>query len=174
LTSAPLLLVIDDGTLSRGDFISKMEQEGFRITAATGGQEGIALSQQAEPSAILVSPDIPDLSRDAVLRVLTRSQPAPVIALSSSDDESEAVLALEMGAVDVLTRPWRTRESAARIWAAVGAAPRPHVGAGAGAGVGGGVSEGATEPSATHPDSLLAAGPVELNLVRREVRIRGI
>jgi len=161
--SAPVLLVIDDGPLSKGEFISGMEKEGLHVHVALSAEEGIALSLSAEPDAIVVSSDLPDMSSHAVLRLLARTQGAPVVALSTTDDENAVVLALEMGAVDVLTRSWRIRENAARIWAAIRAAS-DHIESPTDA-----LSE---SPSGSCP--VVVAGPVEVDLARRELRIRGV
>lgn len=163
MTHAPLLLIIDDGSLSQADFISGMEEEGLHVEVDSNAEEGIAMSIRAEPDAIVVSSDIPDMSSHAVLRLLARTQGAPVLALTTTDDENDVVLALETGAIDVLTRPWRVRESAARIWAAI---------------------RFATDHLDDRSDPLLegsrkrlpvvVAGPVEVDLARREIRVSGV
>jgi DNA-binding response OmpR family regulator len=163
MTWSPVLLVIDDGRLSKSEFISSLEGEGFCVDLASSGEEGIAMSMRDEPSAIVVSSDIPDMSSHAVLRLLARSQPAPVMALSTTDDENDAVHALEMGAVDVLCRPWRTRESAARIRAAIRSASG-HV-----RGLTGSPVERQTERC-----TVVEAGPVEVDLGRREVQVHKV
>lgn len=125
------------------------------------------LYSSQHPDAIVVSADLPDLSINAVLRLLHESGASPVIALSNSDDEDEAILSLEMGAVEVLnsSRPERVREGAARIWSAIWNPP-------------------ATSPEAPQPivqmngsvrsPNVLVAGPVEVDLVRRQIRVRGL
>jgi two-component system KDP operon response regulator KdpE len=163
LTYTPVLLVIDHGLLSTSGFIADIEQEGLRVEVASSAEEGIAMSVSAQPDAILVSSDIPDMSSHAALRLLAWSQRAPVMALCTADDENDVVLALEMGAVDVLTRPWRIRESAARIWAAIRSAT-DHL-------------DGPSDPLHESPmrsSPIVVAGPVEVDLARREIRIRGV
>jgi DNA-binding response OmpR family regulator len=160
-TYTPVVLLIDGGGFSGGEFISRMEEEGLHVDLASTAREGIAMTMSTEPDAILVSSDVPDMSSLAVLRLLARAQGAPVMALSTTDDENDVVLALEMGAVDALTRPWRTRESAARIWTAIrtmhhqgeSTVPLPH--------------------TSRELRPVVKAGPVEVDLARREVRVRG-
>lgn len=130
---------------------------------ASSGAEGIAMSTRHEPSVILLGPDLPDMSSQAVLRLLSRAQGTPVVALLSGDDEDEAVLALEMGAADVLCRPWRVRESAARLWAAIRwASARP------------GAGPTLVAPGQFHSGGVMVAGPVQVDLDRREVQVRGV
>jgi DNA-binding response OmpR family regulator len=163
LTYTPVLLVIDHGPLSTSGFIADIEQEGLRVEVASSAEEGIAMSVSAQPAAILVSSDIPDMSSHAALRLLAWAQRAPVMALCTTDDEDDVVLALEMGAVDVLTRPWRIRESAGRIWAAIRSA-RDQL-------------DGPSDPlqeSPTRSSPIVVAGPAEVDLARREIRIRGV
>jgi len=159
--ASPVILFIDGGSPSDDGFVAGLAAEGFRLVPAATGDEGIRRCASDPPDAILVSAELPDLSISAVLRRLHEAGAGPVLVLSRSDDEGEAVLALEMGAVDVLNRPARVRETAARIWAALRA---PAVPVGVGATVGAPV---------THRPELLSAGPVEVDLARREVRVRG-
>jgi DNA-binding response OmpR family regulator len=163
-TGSPVVLVIDGNRSPHDEFLAELSSEGFRIVLAETGEEGLGVFSSQCPDATVVSTDLPDLSFGAVLRLLHELGARTVIALSGSDDESEAVLALEMGAVDVLGRPARAQESAARIWAAIRtpASPPP--------GPQGHITQ--VEPS-TRSHQVLTAGPVEVDLVRREVRVEG-
>lgn len=164
-TGSPVVLVID-GSRPPGDrFLAGLSSEGFRILVAQTGEEGLDLYSSQRPDATVVSADLPDLSINAVLRLLHEVGASPVIALSDSDDEDEAILALEMGAVDVLSRPARVRESAARIWSAIRNPPA--------------LPADAPQPIArtngsTRSPRVLTAGPVEVDLLRREIRVRGV
>ncbi len=159
--ASPVILVIDGGSASDDGIVAGLSAEGFCLVLAATGEEGIRRCASEPPDAILVSAELPDLSCGAVLRLLHEAGAGPILVLSRSDDEGEAVLALEMGAVDVLNRPDRVRETAARIWSALRMPSVPF----------GNVSPfragGVPRPE------LVSAGPVEVDLGRREVRVRG-
>ncbi len=156
----PVVLVIDAGRIANDQFVAGLASEGFRPLLSGTGEEGLALAANAEPDIVVVGAGLPDLSSFAVIRLFRELGRGPVIAMSFDDDENEAVLALETGAVDFLNHPGRVRECAARLWLALRGSP------------GGGPSSSVTER--VMPEGLVAAGPVEVDLRRREVRVRGV
>jgi DNA-binding response OmpR family regulator len=154
------LLIIDDHPPDVALLLG-LAAEGFHVSISRSGEEGVAIATTHRPAAIIVHSELPDLSGLAVLRLLSSTGVAPVLFRSESDDEEEVVLALEMGAVDFLRHPIRVRECAARIWSAIRrgsqvTAPDIH------------------RPTLRSAGRLIEkAGPVEVNLARREVSIRG-
>ena len=159
---APVVLVIDGSRSYEDGFVVGLGIEGFHVVLAGTGEEGLELASRTRPNVIIVSTLLPDLSSQAMLRRLHGMDVAPVIALSNSDDENEGVLALEMGAVDVLSRPSRVRESAARIWSAMRVPTDPSIRP----------ILSPHDPSSGE-SNLVVAGPVEVDMWRREVRVRG-
>lgn len=158
---SPVVLVIDGDHHGHDAFAAGLVSEGFRVLLARTGQEGLSVLSNNRPDAVVVSSELPDLSSHAMLRLLHEMEVAPVIAMSSSDDEDEAVLAFEMGAVDFLSRLGRVRETAARIWSALRSLPAAEL------------TTAQRGMSGAGNRTVVAAGPVEVDLRRREVRIRG-
>jgi len=155
------LLIIDPGQLG-DDFVAGLAAEGFRLTIAPSGEQGVAMAASGTPAAVIVNSDLPGLSGLNVLRLLSSSSSVPVLYLSGSDDEDEVILALEMGAADFLTFPFRVRECAARVWSAIRRSTM-------------GLAVPFTAPAtdAVRPEGRVQAGPFEVDLSRREVLIHG-
>jgi two-component system response regulator RegX3 len=99
------------------------------VVVAVGGDDGVALSQSTAPSLILLDMQLADSQGLPVFRrIASRSPGVPVIMVTARDDELDAVLALEAGAADHITKPPRPRELTARIRAVlrrVGPQPQP-------------------------------------------------
>lgn len=76
--------------------LALLSSEGVRAVLAETGEEGSGVYANQRPDATVVNTDLPDLSIGAVFR-LHEFGARTIIAMSSSDDEGEAVLALETG-----------------------------------------------------------------------------
>lgn len=155
------LLIIDAGRLE-DELVAGLAAEGFHLSIASSGEEGVAMASTRTPAAVIVNSELPGLSGLAVLRLLSSTSAAPVLYLSGSDDEDEVILALEMGAADFLCFPIRVRECAARLWSAIRRSP-----------MGLGLPIALPAPVAGSLHGIQKAGPVEVDLSRREVFIRG-
>jgi two-component system KDP operon response regulator KdpE len=83
-------------------------------TASTG-TEGIRLAASHPPDLILLDINLPDMNGQEVLRQLRQWYTRPVIMLSVLNDEQGVVQALDNGATDYLTKPFRTGELLARM-----------------------------------------------------------
>ena len=155
------LLIIDPGQLG-DDFVAGLAAEGFRLTIAPSGEKGVAMAASGSPAAVIVNADLPGLSGLTVLRLLSSMSTAPVLFLSGNNDEDEVILALEMGAADFLSFPFRVRECAARVWSAIRRSTM-------------GLTVPFLAPAADvdRPEGRVQAGPVDVDLWRREVFIRG-
>ncbi len=112
----PTILIIDDDHLSRDSLAATLSIEGFDVVTATNGDEGISLVASAAPALILLDTQLGDSQGFSVFRTISSVAPrVPVIMVTSRDDELDAVLALEAGAADHITKPPRPRELTARI-----------------------------------------------------------
>jgi two-component system response regulator RegX3 len=124
----PTILIIDDDDASRDELAATLSVEGFDVVTATGGDQGIALVRTVRPSLVLLDMQLPDAQALAVFRHISAISPVPVIMVTGRNDELDAVLALEAGAADHITKPPRPRELTARIRAVlrrVGRQPAP-------------------------------------------------
>lgn len=119
MNTKPLVLVVDDEPQIRRLLTITLEANGYRVLAATGGQEGLVLAAQHKPALVILDLGLPDLSGQAVLGRLREWSQAPVIILSVRDDEKGKVAALDAGADDYVTKPFNTDELLARLRAAL-------------------------------------------------------
>jgi two-component system response regulator RegX3 len=111
----PTILIIDDDAASRDSLAATLSVEGFDVVTVAGGDEALPLVVSAQPSLILLDMQLPDSQGLSVFRAISAISPVPVIMVTARKDELDAVLALEAGAADHITKPPRPRELTARI-----------------------------------------------------------
>jgi two-component system KDP operon response regulator KdpE len=111
----PLALIIDDEPQIRKLLSVVLESANFRVAISQTGREGISLCANLNPDIVLLDIGLPDISGLDVLAELRRWFTRPVIMLSVLNDEENIVNALDLGANDYLTKPFRSAELIARI-----------------------------------------------------------
>ena len=100
-----------------------LTNEGFRVTVARDGDEALHLFDETVPDILLLDLMLPKLSGIDVCRAIrTRSQ-VPIIMVTAKGTEIDTVVALEVGADDYVTKPYRLRELVARMRAVLRRAP---------------------------------------------------
>ncbi len=99
-----------------------LEQAGFRVEAASTGEEGLILTREVKPDVVLLDLMLPGLDGLEVCRRL-QNQPdtraIPIVMVTARGEESDVVTGLELGAHDYICKPFRPRELVARVQAAV-------------------------------------------------------
>jgi two-component system response regulator CpxR len=109
-----ILLIDDDIGLS--DLLSQLlELEGFALTQAYDGKQGLLMAQQQDFDLILLDVMLPKLNGFEVLRALRQRKQTPVLMLTARGEEIDRVVGLEIGADDYLPKPFNDRELVARI-----------------------------------------------------------
>ena len=109
-----ILLIDDDIGLS--DLLRQLlELEGFQITQAFDGLQGLNLAKQQHFDLILLDVMLPKLNGFEVLKALRQHKQTPVLMLTARGDEIDRVVGLEIGADDYLPKPFNDRELIARI-----------------------------------------------------------
>jgi two-component system, OmpR family, phosphate regulon response regulator PhoB len=115
--SARILIVEDEGplvTLLRYN----LEREGFAVSEASDGEEGLLRAVEDRPDLILLDWMLPLLSGIEVCRRLRRrpeSATVPIIMLTARSEDSDKVRGLDYGADDYMTKPFSPTELIARI-----------------------------------------------------------
>lgn len=112
-------LIIDDEPQLRKLITINLEQQGMTVLTAASGRDGIALCAGHQPDLVLLDLGLPDQSGHEVLKNLRQWYPNPVIILSVRSAEEDIVKALDSGATDYVTKPFRTGELMARLRAAL-------------------------------------------------------
>ncbi|ESU24749.1 two component system response regulatory protein [Flavobacterium enshiense DK69] len=96
-----------------------LDSNGYKTVFASNAKEGILMSANHPPDLIVLDLGLPDDDGQNVLVQLREWFVNPIIILSVKSAESEIVKALDNGANDYLTKPFRTQELLARIRAAL-------------------------------------------------------
>src|SRR5690606_6707099 len=109
-----ILVIDDDQGLVR--MISEyLTAEGFEVSAAYSGSEGLATFRQNGPDLILLDWMLPEKSGIDVCREIREDSQIPIIMLTARGEEPDKVVGLELGADDYVTKPFSLRELIARI-----------------------------------------------------------
>jgi two-component system response regulator RegX3 len=117
--AAPLILVVDDEESYRDALTVALEREGFRVEVASDGQEALDQFEATRPSLILLDVMLPRISGVDVCRELRARSRVPIIMVTARSNEIDAVVGLEVGADDYVSKPFRLRELIARVRAAL-------------------------------------------------------
>ena len=109
------ILIIDDEVQIRRLLEITLNINGYKISEAATGREGIVSAATHNPALILLDLGLPDEDGLSVLRKLKEWYKNPVIILSVRNSEDDIIKALDFGANDYLIKPFRTGELLARI-----------------------------------------------------------
>jgi len=146
MTGGPSILVIDDEQQIRRLLQISLEANGFKVSLAASGEEGLLRASMDRPELIILDLGLPDIDGREVLRKIRQSTATPVIILSVRNTEQDIISCLESGADDYLIKPFRTGELVARIHTALRHRP--------------------SEP----PERVFRSGPLEVDLDSRTVK----
>jgi len=110
-----ILIVEDERRIS--DFLAKgLRAEGFTPTAVADGLEGLDYALSGEFDLVILDIGLPRLDGFTVLDRLSRERPdLAVIVLTARDSVTDTVAALEGGAADYMSKPFRFAELLARV-----------------------------------------------------------
>jgi len=113
------VLIIDDEVQIQKLLQINLEGSGYRIHQAVNGKEGLLLAANQLPDVILLDLGLPDISGHQILKELREWYTKGIIVLSVQNNETDIVEALDNGATDYLTKPFRMGELMARIRSAI-------------------------------------------------------
>jgi len=122
MSAAPLrVLVIDDEPPIRKLLRVGLSAHGYQIMEASSGKMALELlGDQPPPDLIILDLGLPDMQGHELLRTMrARNDSVPIVVLSSRDDETGKVQALDSGADDYVTKPFGMDELLARMRAAL-------------------------------------------------------
>lgn len=113
------VLVIDDEAQIRKLLELTLKSQEMMVVLAEDGTTGLALAANHRPDVILLDLGLPDINGHEVLKSLRLWYENAIIILSVQDGEDDIVKALDEGASDYLTKPFRNSELLARIRSAM-------------------------------------------------------
>jgi two-component system KDP operon response regulator KdpE len=113
------ILIIDDEPQIRKLLEITLESHNYKVWQAETGKEGIIMAANHPPELILLDIGLPDKSGHEILKELRTWYNKSIIILSVQNSEADIVSALDSGATDYLTKPFRSAELMARIRSAI-------------------------------------------------------
>jgi two-component system KDP operon response regulator KdpE len=121
MSAAPLrILVIDDEPPIRKLLRVGLSAHGYQIVEASNGRMALDLLSEQAPDLVILDLGLPDMEGHELLRTMRgRNESVPIVVLSSRDDETGKVQALDSGADDYVTKPFGMDELLARMRAAL-------------------------------------------------------
>jgi two-component system KDP operon response regulator KdpE len=145
-------LIVDDDPSVRRALHATLSALGFEIEEASGGEQAVSFVRTERYDAALLDINMPGMSGIEVCRAIRRLFPLlPIVMLTVRDNEGDKIEALDAGADDYVTKPFRVGELMARVRAAVRRSRVTH----------------------EDTDTRIAIGHVELDLDRHLVRKSG-
>lgn len=119
ITHNEIILIIDDELQIRRLLEITLSAHGYGILEAANGKNGLIAAATQHPSLVILDLGLPDMDGQQVLVKLREWYNRPVIVLSVRNAEDEIILALDNGANDYITKPFKSGELLARIRAAL-------------------------------------------------------
>lgn len=146
----PHVLVVDDEPALIAVLAPVLTAAGFHVSTEAGGARAIAAAEQLAPDVILLDLGLPDIDGKGVIGAIRARSDVPIIVLSARHQESEKVAALDQGADDYVDKPFNIGELMARIRVAARRRAAPAA-----------------------PATIVQAGPLSIDLRRRQVTLDG-
>lgn len=141
------VLLLEDETTLRENLADRLRHEGFAVDAVGEGVEGAYFATEYPLDLAIVDLGLPGKSGLEVVKELRRAgKNYPVLILTARDHWQDKVEALDSGADDYLTKPFRTEELIARVHALL-------------------------RRAAGHASSEVGFGPLKLNLSAQKVAL---
>ena len=112
--SKKILIVEDDGNI-RELLRLYLEHEGYEITEAANGEEGVELWRKINPDMILLDVMMPIMDGWQVCKIIRKESKVPIIIMTAKGETFDKVNGLEMGADDYIVKPLEMREVIARV-----------------------------------------------------------
>ena len=110
----PKILVIDDESSIR-KLLGLTLGTSYEVIDAKDGREGLHFAASHKPDLVILDMGLPDRRGLEVLKDLRGWSDVPVIVLSVENDQNTIISALDSGADDYVSKPFRTEELLARI-----------------------------------------------------------
>lgn len=149
------ILVVEDEESYREPLTYQLTREGYDVVAVADGAAGLAAYDEGGADLVLLDLMLPGLSGTEVCRELRQRGDVPVIMLTAKDGEIDKVVGLELGADDYVTKPYSFRELLARVRAVLRR------------------RQPAAAAEEDEADELVGSGPVQMDVDRHVVTVRG-
>ena len=109
------ILIVEDEESYREPLVYQLTREGYDVSAAATGEEGLELFTKGGIDLVLLDLMLPGLDGTALCRRIREQSRVPIIMLTAKSAEIDKVVGLEIGADDYITKPYSFRELLARV-----------------------------------------------------------
>jgi len=150
MSNAASVLIVDDEPHIRRLLHSTLDRAGYRVSEAGSARQALAEIEASPPDVVLLDLGLPDRDGLELLPLMRQKSKAAVLVVSARESTDEKVAALDLGAIDYVTKPFDTEELLARVRVAL----RSRL-----------VADGGR--------SQIEAGGVAIDLVQRRIHRRG-
>ena len=114
MISLKILLVEDDEAILEG-LAFCLKKEGFLVKTSINGSDALAYIRDQEFDLLILDINLPDINGLKLYKQIKEFKDIPTIFLTANDSELSTVCALDSGADDYITKPFKTRELISRI-----------------------------------------------------------
>ncbi|HEY2979875.1 MAG TPA: response regulator [Anaerolineales bacterium] len=129
---AEKILIIDDDVDTLRLVGLMLQRQGYQISAATNGEQGLSKAFEENPDLILLDVMMPDLDGYEVTRRLRKNPSTattPILMFTAKTQLDDKVTGFEVGADDYLTKPTHPSELQTHVKALLGRTPQKDSGA---------------------------------------------
>ena len=144
------ILVVDDEAEIRNMLDVFLSVEDFDVIQAADGKQAMRAAISSKPDLILLDLGLPDMDGKEIITAMRQWTNLPIIVLTARTEDEQAVAALNLGADDYITKPFRAEVLLARINANL-----------------------RQKPLSSETSDMLGNGPIRIDLDRHEVKIHG-
>ena len=92
-----------------------LEKEGFNVVAASDGEQALVQYERTGPDLVVLDLMLPKTDGFEVCRELRRRGDVPILMLTARSEDVDAIVGLELGADDYVTKPFNPRALVARV-----------------------------------------------------------
>ena len=112
---AERILIIEDDSKTVELVRLYLAKDGYKVTSATDGIEGLQLARQNKPDLVILDLMLPGMDGFSICRSLREESDVPIIMLTARITDDDKLTGLNLGADDYVTKPFSPRELAARV-----------------------------------------------------------
>lgn len=109
------VLIVDDEPHIRRLLRGTLERAGYRVSEAGSARQALAELEASPPDVVLLDLGLPDRDGMELLPLFQQKSRAAVLVVSAREATDEKVTALDLGAIDYVTKPFDTEELLARV-----------------------------------------------------------
>ena len=109
------VLIVEDDKNIQELLQMYLEKEGYAVTAANDGGQGLAKFRAIKPDLVLLDVMMPVMDGWSVCKAIRAESQTPIIMLTAKGELDDKVAGLKSGADDYITKPFEMKEVLARI-----------------------------------------------------------